>query len=241
MSLVKSKTKCVLISFISLFLWSSVAFSADSFFVIPIKSQQTANNSYFEQIRTIENLETDWTFYYSGSNATFTQVATTSNAVLNGTSAQTDFAHAGKDSPAAKGIIGTINLSSINKASAGFGMYIGTLNEYHVHTNLNFTESDGSLNIRYKIRLADSNRNLLSTLAWGYVPAQSSIGQDIRLGFSKIENSVCFYINGEQLFKWEPTETIGPRGLTDVWYWEWVDAASDAIASAIFKDISIIK
>ena len=232
----------LLVTVLSVFFLCSNAVCQNKVVVIPLlKSKQTINNAFFEQNRTLENLD-DWNTSYVGSHATYTKAGTTADVTLNGNGTGEADINFSKNFTDAKGIIGTINLASIDQASVGFGMYIGKLNGYDVHTNINFSEWDSQLNIRYKLRLKDSNNNTIETLAWGYMPATTgtTLGQDVRVGFVKFENAVHFYFNGEELIKWEPSETIAPREKTSVWFWEWVDQAIGSIASATFKDISII-
>lgn len=242
MSFKSCKIIFMAITSISVLFFNSFAISADKVVVIPLgASKEVVTNSYFEQTRVVENLE-DWNTNYSGSDATYTQTGTTSTVSLSGNvTGDADISFV-KNFPDAKGMIGTMNLTNINKgAGAGFGMYIGMLGDNHIHTNINFSEWDGNIRIRYKLRLRDSGNNNVETLAWGYIPANTLVGQDVKIGFVKIENAAHFYINGNLLFKWQPTEIIAPREWTSVWYWEWVDQDVSSSVSATFKDISIIK
>ena len=241
MLLKNCKITCIAISFLSILLYNSSAISADKVVVIPLGgSHKSVTNSYFELSRTIENLE-DWNTSYSGDDATYTRTGSTSTVSLLGNATEDSDINFVKDFPNATGLIGTVNIDSINQAGAGFGMYIGMLGVNHIHTNINFNEWDGKLLLRYKLRLRDSNNNIVETLAWGYVPANDLLGQDVTIGFAKVGNAVHFYINGELLFKWQPTETIAPRERSSIWYWEWVDQDETASVSATFKNISIIK
>lgn len=209
---------------------------------VPVCSESINDNIFFELERPIENLENDWTFHYSGTTAIFNQSGISCLATNVGNPDNYDFAHSGKDAPGAYGVIGTIRLHAINRAWTGFGMYVGTLGEYHVHVTLYFNEWNDQLNVQYRVRLADSQRNLIKTVAWGgYVPGVALIESDYRLGFAKIGSGVSFYLNGEQLLRWETEGTIGPRGLTDIWYWEETNSSIDSNVSATFKDISIIE
>jgi len=242
MSFKKFKIKSIALSFMSILFFNSFAISADKVVIIPLGgSKPSVNNSYFVQTRVIENLE-DWEVHPYGNAATYTRTGTTSTASVSGNVTEYSGIDFEKQFSDAKGIIGTMNLSSINKgAGAGFGMYVGKLRGNYIHTNINFSEWDGDIRIRYKLLLRDSDNNTIETLAWGYVPASTLVGQDVRIGFAKIENAVHFYINGDQLFKWQPTEIIAPRERTYVWYWEWVGKDVNSSVSATFKDISIIK
>lgn len=208
----------------------------------PISQTCTSDNSnepYFGSDMDKEVLE-GWYQDYSGSNVSYSVSGTSSILAITGDTSGTYFANIDESFPDATGIVGTIKVANINNASAGFGGYLGTLSGYNIHTNINFSHYNDQLLLRYALRLFDDERNFVKQLTWGYITADSLLNTDTRLGFGISDNTIYFYVNGEQIIGWEPTEIIGERQLIDMWFWEWTEASDGATVSATFKDISIL-
>ena len=236
---VKRRMLCILSIALGSLLFVSTAMPNEKVVVIPMSANKI-DLSYFEKFRTAENLE-GWDVDGNGAGvAVYSQSNSTASVALDGTSSEERDVWFQKSFPEAKGVVGTINCSQLNGGEAHFGTYLGVLNGYHLQAMIKVQRYSNQFGIKYKLRLKNDSHNIVETLVSSFSSLDSALNEDIKIAFVKKGNSVYIYINGKQLVKWQPSETIGQREWTGIWYGVYVNADPTAKVATTFKNISVI-
>jgi hypothetical protein len=165
----------------------------------------------------------------------------------SGTATESGSGNISKYFEGATGMLATVNISKAEGTWVYVNLwkYVGATSTGNlIQAAVSVLKTSGSHEIYYIVRERDQDNNITKILAKGYLGSDLwSEGQDVAIGFSRIENEIWFYTPGNGAFvKVDPFEQMDDVGteFANCFIATWANDGADNTISGTVSDVQIL-